>query len=126
MVKKGCLISIMMLQNIFFVLKAQSCFDFSINVTDVNMSVFIHQNASTALQEMGITSSDTLGIFNNGQCVGVKTVETDFFAFSLWGDDSNTEIQEGLTQGESPSHWLIKSTDNKIYHLIPETETNHG
>jgi len=126
MLKKTCLISIILLQNIFFVLQAQSCFDFSATITDVNMSVFIHQNASTTLQEMGISTSDTLGVFHNEQCVGIKTVETDFFAFSLWGDDSNTELQEGLTQGESPSHWLIKATDNKIYHLIPVTETTQG
>ena len=81
MFKKTCLFSIVLLQNIVFVLHAQSCFDFSTTITDVNMSVFIHQNASNALLEMGVSTSDTLGVFHNEHCVGIKTVETDFLHF---------------------------------------------
>lgn len=118
--KKVLLIYLIIPQNIFFVLCAQSCLKFKSTITDVNMSVFVHQEASTALQEMGINSSDTLGVFNNEMCVGVKIVENNFFAFSIWGDDVNTEAQDGLNNGEISSSWLVKSEDNKIYHLIPE------
>jgi hypothetical protein len=118
--RKALFIYLIIPQNIFFVLCAQSCLEFKSTFTDVNMSVFVHQEASTSLQEMGINSSDTLGLFYNELCVGVKIVENNFFAFSLWGNDVNTETQDGLNTGEIPSSWLVKSEDNKIYHLIPE------
>ena len=118
--RKALFIYLIIPQNIFFVLCAQSCLEFKSTFTDVNMSVFVHQEASTSLQEMGINSSDTLGLFYNEICVGVKIVENNFFAFSLWGNDVNTETQDGLNTGEIPSSWLVKSEDNKIYHLIPE------
>jgi len=129
MLKKEFLIFMFTSLNLFQILCAQNCLEFKSTNTDVNMSVFIHEEASLSLQELGINSLDTLGLFFDDFCVGMKKIENNFFAFSLWGDDINTDIQDGLNAGELPTSWLVKSTDNIIYHLTPgisETQQNIG
>lgn len=99
---------------------AQNCLVNNVTTTDVNVSVFIHEQASNSLHSLGVNyESDTIAVFYNDICVASKIVEDVFFAFSIWGDDVNTEIIDGLEDNEHPTSWLVKSSDNFLYHITP-------
>ena len=36
------------------------------------------------------------------ECVGLETIEEEFFGLALWGDDSSTPEKDGLNSGEIP------------------------
>lgn len=67
-------------------------------------------------------SGAKIGAFNgNGICVGLETIQDEFFTMALWGNDSGTSETDGLLNGETPNFAIL--TNNNI--VIPLASINN-
>ena len=95
-----------------------TCNNFNVISTDQNLSLLVMPSAVDRLLEY-VNIGDTLGVFYNELCVGNKIIEEEFFAFSIFGNDESSLDLDGLLPGQNPTHWVIKTTGNEIYSIIP-------
>jgi len=95
-------------------------YDFNFTNTGANHTVMILESASAELAEIDALS---LGAFidvdGEPLCVGVSDVLVGVFSVALWGDDSNTPIQDGLYSGQDPQ-WAALDADGGI-HILEAT-----
>ena len=56
------------------------------------------------------------------ECVGLTDYSEDFFTIGLWGDDSSTEVIDGLTEGVTELIFALKTETGKVlaFNLVPE------
>ena len=73
----------------------------------------------------GIINTDVYTA-NNGlnfsECVGLTDFSNDFFTLALWGDDSSTDVVDGLQSGQSEVVFALLTQDNQViaFNLDPE------
>ena len=48
-----------------------------------------------------------IAAFMGDMCVGLESITTGFIAMGLWGDDSSTELIDGLIAGETPTFAVL-------------------
>ena len=111
-----------------FLLYSQSItpemFDNPIN-TGVNMSV-----AFVEISELDQFQNGIIGAFydlnNDGvyDCVGSGNVYSDFFIFSLWGDDELTQDKDGLSSGDIPIFAIL--TSDSLIILLSDLDSFDG
>lgn len=58
---------------------------------------------------------DLIGAFNaEGTCIGMASIEGEFFTMALWGNDQGTQAFDGLVDGEIPTFALLKNNGTVI------------
>jgi hypothetical protein len=56
------------------------------------------------------------------ECIGLADYSEDFFTIGLWGDDSSTDVKDGLEEGDKEVVFALKTESGKViaFNLVPE------
>jgi len=95
-------------------------YEFTAPNTGANHTVMVF---ATASDDLAALNAVALGAFievdGANVCVGAADVVAGLFTIALWGNDSNTPTQDGLTSGQDPI-WAAQDADGGI-HILAAT-----
>jgi hypothetical protein len=97
---------------------AQSHFTFSSN-TGNNMTVLVAASISPNIHGESLETGDEIGVFNrNGLCVGAITWKNQTAAITVWGDNDQTTVVDGMEANDTLRFHIWDASKSKDFIAI--------